>query len=629
MMLVLKNKSKGFVMPIVIFMIVVMSFIAYAALLQANNSLNLAYKHAYLQMARVASKAAIDYAQEQFDNAPCGAYTGTTETDLVSNDNYRVTFKSDVVSTSPDGYDKTINGTGSVYLPKLSTAARYVFDVRSEVVRTYALCKTPDNFAPLIWLDASDTTTLRKVTSPVLNSAPSTSYGAAGDSTRDTLEERADNGSQTAESWASNDFEMHSCDSSEFSNAICSSNTTKYTNIGLVFSGANVPKNSSIISASIKLACTTPSGQAGSLDSKIYGLYNSSTNPHRSPFTRTGSNQILSGLNTPSLRTSTSATVTSNNCPPGNNTVFDVTAIAQEMVNNTNWDPTNPTNGGRMAFGFTRTGGAGSRHFLKAGNALNISYSSSSLIQANNTESLGAWLDKSGNGNHALQTYGNAAARQDNQINGKTIVRFNNGTMLSSLTNILNNRREMSVIAVTKSKFSTSANDGRLVSGLSSSVNDDSITQKSIIPLYRHNTSSGFSNTYDGSSSSYRTNATCGSVCDEQPYLYSSHFELDQTDSVLSTLRGNGAILQTKENISPTTTTPPYSFSLDQFYFGGTRNGSGGSSYLNGDYAEIIVYAHKLQCREIEAIEEYLRAKWAISATQYTSTCPVETIPTL
>ena len=66
--------SGGFIMPTVLILMVVVATIAYATLVQANNSLNLAYKQAYIQMARTASKAAIDYAQEQFDLSSCGSY---------------------------------------------------------------------------------------------------------------------------------------------------------------------------------------------------------------------------------------------------------------------------------------------------------------------------------------------------------------------------------------------------------------------------------------------------------------------------------------------------------------------------------------------------------------------------
>ena len=77
----------------------------------------------------------------------------------------------------------------------------------------------------------------------------------------------------------------------------------------------------------------------------------------------------------------------------------------------------------------------------------------------------------------------------------------------------------------------------------------------------------------------------------------------------------------------------PYTFSIDQFYYGGRRNGSinggTGTDYFNGDFAEIVIYDHALECREIEQLEDYFRGKWNLSAAQYTSTCPPDNIPTL
>lgn len=607
-----------------------MAIIAYAALLQANNSLNLAYKQMYVTMARVASKGAIDYAQEQFDKSTCGGYTGTTETDLVSNSRYRVTFKVEVISTSSDGYEKSVKGTGSVYLPKLSTTAQYVFDIRSEIVRTYATCKTPDNFAPLVWLDASNWESLKKVGTSTTTASPTTSYGAAGDSTRDTLEERADNGTQTTAAWQSNDFEMSTCDSTEFSTSVCNSNSTKYLNVGLIYSNVNIPRNANITSASITLNCTTPSGTSGALNNRIYGIYKSASDPHPDLFTQTGTNQLKTPLATAALRTSTYADVSSNNCPPGNNTVFNVTNVVQEIVNNANWDPA--TGGGRMGFAIQRTSGAGSRHFLKNSNQLSISYSASTIAQANNSDSVGQWNDLSGNNNHAIYAYGTAPTRVDNQINGKTIVRFNNGTLASTLVNALSNKREITVFAVVKSNFTTSANDGRIVTGMSTTGTNDTTAGNSIIPLLRYATNSGFSNLYYTSSATYRTNYTCGAGCASTPYLFTSLFEVNSTtNKVDSTLKGAGAPVATKTDLNPSGS--PYTYSLNQFYYGGRRNGSisggTGADYFNGDFAEIVIYDRALACREIEQLEDYFRGKWNLSATQYTSTCPTDTVPTL
>lgn len=614
-------------MPSVIMLMSIMSLVAYAALMQSNNSLNLAYKQTYIQMARIASKAAVDYAQEQFDSASCGVYGGTAETDMVSNNRYRVTFQSEVVSTSGDGYEKVIKGTGRVYLPKLSSTAQYVFDIRSEIVRTYAVCKTPDNFAPKVWLDASDPTTLHTLGTSTTTVTPTTSYGSAGDSTRDTLEERVDNGSQTAQSWQSPNFQMNTCDSAEFPGGICSSNSTKYLYNGLIFSSVSVPQGATITSASITLACAVPSGGGGSVSRRIYGIYNTATNPHPSQFTSSGSNQIRSKILTSGLHTTTFKNVSSNNCPPGNETVYDVTDVAQEIVNHANWDPSV----GRMGFSFHRTSGSGSHIALKNGNRLTISYSTATVTPAANGGGVGQWDDISGNGNNAIMAYGTAPTRQDNQINGKTVVRFNNGTLLSSLTTALTSKRELTVFAVIKPNMTTSSSDGRIVSGMSSSGTNDTTAGTSLIPLYRFSSGNGFSNQYTGSSSTYRTDYTCGSACNGSPYLFVSRFNINDSNTIDSILKGNGSQVATKTNLSPAGS--PYTFGLDQFYYGGRRTGSmaggSGTNYFNGDFAEIVIYDTALECRQVEALEEYFRAKWNIAATQWATACPADVIPTL
>jgi hypothetical protein len=627
-----KLNQHGFVMPTVIILMSIMVVVAYAALMQANNSLSLAYKQAYIQMARVASKAAVDYSQEQFDNSTCGNYTGTTEQDLVVNDRYRVTFKSEVVETSADGYEKKIKGTGSVYLPKLSSTAQYVFDIRSEIVRTYAVCKTPDNFAPLVWLDASREETLLQLGSSTNSVNAPTTYGNASDSTRDTLEERADNGSQTTNSWQSDDFEMHTCEGTEFSNAICSNASSRYLNIGMIFSNVDVPRGSTITSASITLACTTPSGTAGSLTHRVYGFYDTSTSPHPSLFTSSGSNQLRPKLSTANLHTVAYRDITANNCPPGNNTVFDVTNVAQEIVNNSNWDPNAGSNGGRMGFVIRRQSGSGSRHLLKTGNQFAISYSTTTVNPSVDTGSVGEWQDISGNANHARISYGNAPTRHDNQINSETIVRFNNGTLLSSLTSALAGKREMTVLAVVKPNFNTSSANSRFVSGMSSTGTNDTTSGSSIIPVLRNSSGNGFSSIYSGSSATYRTDFSCGGSCANTPYIVTSVFKIDSsTNTISSELRGNGVVGASRTGFAPSGS--PYTYGINQFYIGGRRTGamSGGSGteYFNGDYAEIVIYDKALECRQYEAIEEYLRVKWSISASPYDTTCPEEPIPTI
>lgn len=626
-----KKSESGFIMPTIIILMVIMASVAYATLVSANNSLNLSYKQAYIQMARSASKAAIDYAQEQFDNSSCGNYSGTAETDLTgaSNSRYRITMQAEVSATSTDGFEKTIKGTGRVYLPKASSLALYVFDIRSEIVRTYAVCKDPSNFAPLVWLDASNTSTLKKTGSQISTVTPATSFGNAGDSTRDTLEERADNGSQTAASWQSNDFEMNTCDSGEFSNSICTSNSTKYLNIGMIHSAA-VPKNATITSATITLACTTPSGTSGLLNDRIYGFYKTASDPHPDLFSSGGSNQLKTPLGNASLHTSASASVSSNNCPPGNNTVWDVTSVVQEIVNNANWDPN--TGGGRMGFVISRTSGSGNRHLLKNSNRLSISYSTATVLQANNGDGIGQWDDISGNGNNAVFAYGNVPTRQDNQINAKTIVRFNNGALVSNLTRALSGKREFTAFALTKPNMETSGATGRVISGMSTSGTNDTGGTNAVIPLRRQNNATGFSNYYAGSAS-YEATMGCNPACAGTPYLAASLFQIDEaTDTITASLRGNGNTQSgQKTGINPSSP-PPYTFGIDQLYWGGRRTGAlpgAGTDYFNGDYGELVVYDKALSCHDIENLEEYFRSKWAIAPGQWTDSCPPDNVPTL
>lgn len=637
-----KNQS-GFALPTVIIMTVVMSLVAYAALLQANNNLNLAFKQAYIQMARTASKSAVDYAQEEFDNSTCGEYNGTAEQEVVSTDHYRITMKADVLETSADGYEKVIKGTGSVYLPKTSENAKYVFDIRSEIVRTYALCKSPDNFGPLVWLDASDTDTLKKTSSPTTTTSATTG-GAILDLffPNDTIEEKVSDGTQGILSWLSNDIEMHTCDTLEYTVFACYgslANRDLYT--GIVFQDISVPKNAEISSASLQFRGATPSGTGGSVTHRIYGLYENSSNPHLDLFEPFGTNQVKSRITNADLHTASYNDHTENNFPPGNTVNYDVTSVVQEMVNNANWSPS--SNDGRIGFGISRLSGTGNRKACKGnpglgacedkGPFLTITYSDTTAVaQAENGEGVNEWQDKSGNGNHARSTYGNVPTRQDNQINGETVVRFNDGAMLSSLTSVVTDKREMTVLAVVKPDMASSANDARFITGMSESSSSDTSGTDSIIPLLRNGSTDGFSSVYASLSAGNRTDYNCAAACEDTPFIISSIFSSDGDTETTAKLKGNGVTGAEKNNISPSTASPPYTYSIDQIYYGGRRDGAlpgSGASYFDGDFAEIAIYDKALTCREIEALEEYFRTKWNIAPNPVETECPADLIPTL
>lgn len=618
-----ENKN-GFALPTIILLTLIMSFVAYAALIQSNNNLNLAYKQTYIQIARTASKSAIDYAQEQFDSSLCGAYTGTPETDIIVNDRYRVTIKAEVLDTSADGFEKTIKATGSVYLPKTTSNAKYIFDIRSEIVRTFALCKTPDNFNPTVWLDASDTTTLKKSNISTQTVSYTTAFGNASDTTRDTIEERRDNGSQTSGSWQSNDLEMHNCDLGEFSSSICSNNTTRRLYTGIIFKDTSIPKNSTITSATLSFAGGTPAGSSGTVNHSLYGLYETASDPHPSLFTSAGTNQVRTPMITPSLHTTGSVDFRTNNFPPGNTLGVDVTTVVQEMVDNPNWS------NGNLAFGLNHVSGNGTRRARKNGLILSVTYTGNTgSTQADNNEAISEWSDKSIYGNNAIFTHGVAPTRVDDQINNKTIVRFAGGNLLSTLNPSLNSKREMTVLGVLKPNLSASDSDSRIVTGMNSGFSNDTDGVHSIIPLMRNATSSGFGNVYASNVSQYKNSFTCGSSCEDQPIVISSYFTSADSTKTTSMLKLNGEIGAEKSDITPT---PPYAYSINQLYFGGGRTGAmpgNGHRYTHGDFAEIIVYDYALACRDVESIEEYLRSKWNAYSQPAESICPASTIPTL
>jgi hypothetical protein len=166
---------------------------------------------------------------------------------------------------------------------------------------------------------------------------------------------------------------------------------------------------------------------------------------------------------------------------------------------------------------------------------------------------------------------------------------------------------------------------------MTTSGTSDTGGTNSIIPLRRQNNASGFS-AYYANSSSYEAIMTCGGTCSSTPYLVDGSFTINADDNTITgQLRGNGDTQDgTKTGIAPAGS--PYTFGIDQLYFGGRRTGAmpgSGTDYFNGDYAELVIYKKALSCHEIEDLEEYFRAKWAIGATAWTSTCAEDTIPTL
>ncbi len=214
-------------------------------------------------------------------------------------------------------------------------------DIRSEIIRTFAVQKSPLDYSPIAWYRGDDAPSLLRVINNGTTLTPTTTGNINGSSDyRDSLEELSTGYNKTT-AFDSNDLEMHRCDQAEWDANQCANNAaTLQQRVGIQFSGVNIPRNSTISSATLEIQGGTPSGTAGSMTTRIRGIYQAANNPHINPFFRLDQNVLRDRLNNTALITSAFVDATSNNFPPGNAIPFNVTTIVQEMVNNPNWDPT-------------------------------------------------------------------------------------------------------------------------------------------------------------------------------------------------------------------------------------------------------------------------------------------------
>jgi hypothetical protein len=361
----------------------------------------------------------------------------------------------------------------------------------------------------------------------------------------------------------------------------------------------------------------TPSGAGGAMSTRVYGMYQSATNPHINRFYRLDQNVLALRAASTTLKTTAFTNFSSNNFPPGNNQVYDVTSIVQEMVNNPNWDPTSAVNGGRIGFVFAYQSGNGTRRINKVGTGLSVSYSTSSPAPTVNNDSVIQWIDRSGNGNNLFcGGYGANPVRIDNSLNSLTVVRFASGACQAELNTAITNLEAVTALAVVRPNASSSS-DARIVSLMNSAQAHDYNTVSGLVPLSKSGSTTSLSARYNNVSSI----ASATNVFNGAAHILVNQFSNGKNPFIKKT-----SVIT--NNASAVTLTGG---SINQVFVGGRRNGVGGSGtdFLNGDVGELVVYPRELSCREIEAVEEYLRVKWAIAASPWPTNCPTPEIPTL
>lgn len=574
------NDQKGFILPTILAFLFILIVLGGSIIMISLQTQTQALRHSYVQIAHIASKAAIDYAEEQYELD--SSYNGTAEQDLFVTDRYRVTIEVDILYNETST-SKRVQAYGRVYIPEYNAAAQFVRDIKASIIRNGEVVADidPEDFDPVVWLDANYTESLTKYSPPNEQSITAL-YGSAN---QDIVEEGGSNASTSSNrgrlDFSGDDLEM-SWDGSSLGNQ----------KIGLRFRGLNVNKNDVIEEAYIQFQ-TDETKTAGAVQLLVQGVASDNASGFSGNYAVTNA-------------TKTTASVTWT--PPNWNVVgstsanerVNVTNIVQEIVNRNGW-----TSGNNIAFSISWVTGSGVRTAEKGQNPGNpVLYvrrpaSGSSNFASTNGDQIDTWLDRSLNGNNAVFTYGSRPTLATNQVNGLNAVRFSASGALRGVINGSTTGTAMTAFMVAKPSTSSSSS-ARYFTFMNTSQSSDSNTYDGVIPFMQQSTSSTMNNYYrnqTGESSSNAINNTWR--------VYSSRISNSGAGSV-ERLLVNGA-----ENYSETISN--ISYNLNEYLVGGTRSSSSGANYANYDVAELIFYNKSLSCDEMQGIENNLGAKYGIT----------------
>lgn len=580
------KQAYGFAMPMVLTFIVLLSVVGAAIVQNVTQTNGSAVLHSQVQIAHIASKAAIDYAEEQYELN--SSYTGTTEQDLFVNDFYRATIEV-VVLYDQTSTSKRIQGIGRVYIPETSSTAKVVRDIKSTIIRNGEIIYTlgqvdPASFNPVLWLDANYAGSLYK------NATSNTQTVTAnyGTSYNDIVEEYGADATTTSNrgvlDFGSDDLEMANDGASK-------GNQT----IGLRFRSVTAPQAASIQSAYIQFT-TDETKQAGTVQFDVRGV--ASDNPS----TWAGNYAVTNAPKT-TANTNWSPSNWNNVGNHGANERLDVTSIVQEIVNRGGWNP-----GNSMAFSIDWTTGSGIRTAEKGSNGDNpqlfVQWAIPAGTASADGDSIERWYDRSGNNNTGIFTYGTRPVLKTSQINGLNAVRFSaDGALLSSLATPLSSATELTVFMVMLPR-TASATDARFISLMNSAQNNDTGTTNGIVPLSKSGSGTTILQRYNSS-----TGESISSAIDGAWGMYTSQI----SNSGVERLLKNSTPDNTSSVLSPT-------FTVNQIYLGGRRSTASGANYASMDVAEVVVYNRAFSCTEIQQVENFFEAKYGLSYGE--KTCP-------
>lgn len=579
------TQKSGFAMPMILTFIIIISVVGLSIIQTSVQTNGSAVLHSQVQIAHIASKAAIDYAEEQYEIN--SAYTGTIEQDLFANDYYRATIEVQILYNEGSNA-KRVQGIGRVYIPETSSSAKVVRDIKSTIIRNGEVIITagqvdPATYSPLLWLDANEPNSLY---SSIATANTQTITAQTSSGSNDVVEERGSNATSGGGTllFRDSDLEM-SYDGTGRGNQT----------IGLRFRNISTPKNATIQNSYIQFRADETK-RAGVVQLTVEGV---------------ASDDTASWTGTYAVTNAPKTTAITNWSPPNWNTIpssganerVDVTAIVQELVNRAGWNPTQA-----MSFSVKWVTGSGIRTAESGtqGGApqLFIQWQSGSTIPATTDgASIEAWYDKSGNSNNSMFAYGTRPVLKLSQINGLNAIRFSsNGAMLSSIANKSDNELMAFMVMLPRT---SSSSDARFLSLMNSSQNNDNNTTSGLIPFMKNGSSTTIRQYYNNASGRSVTSAIDG-----QWATYSSNMSTNNQERLL-------------KNSSPDNAGSSFSvnYTINQIYLGGRRSTSAGTNYADMDVAEVIVYDRSFSCFEIQGIENYLESKYAFDYPNK-SPCP-------
>jgi Tfp pilus assembly protein PilX len=139
-----EKSQSGFAMPMILTFIILIGVVGTSLVQSSVQTNGSAVLHSQVQIAHIASKAAIDYAEEQYEIN--SSYTGTAEQDLFVNDFYRATIEVQILYNESSSA-KRVQGIGRVYIPETSSNAKVVRDIKSTIITNPIIVGTGVNNA--------------------------------------------------------------------------------------------------------------------------------------------------------------------------------------------------------------------------------------------------------------------------------------------------------------------------------------------------------------------------------------------------------------------------------------------------------------------------------------------------